>query len=115
MDISDGLFGDMKKLINKQKYGFIIDLNKIPISNKLRLYIKNNKKNKLDFVDRGDDYQILFTSSKENRTYIKKLSKRINQKITLIGKITNHYKKYLIIKNDVVIKALNYDGYTHKF
>jgi len=115
MDVSDGLFGDMKKLINNQKYGFIIDANKIPISNKLSNYIKNNKKNKLDFIDRGDDYQILFTSSKKNRSYIEKLSKRINQKITLIGKITNQNKKYLIIKNEIVIKALNFDGYTHKF
>jgi len=115
MDVSDGLFGDMKKLIKNQKYGFIIDANKIPISNKLSNYIKNNKKNKLDFIDRGDDYQILFTSSKKNRSYIEKLSKRINQKITLIGKITNQNKKYLIIKNEIVIKALNFDGYTHKF
>jgi len=115
MDVSDGLFGDMKKLINNQKYGFIIDANKIPISNKLSNYIKNNKKKKLDFIDRGDDYQILFTSSKKNRSYIEKLSKRINQKITLIGKITNQNKKYLIIKNEIVIKALNFDGYTHKF
>ena len=32
MDISDGLIIDMKKLINKQKLSFDININKIPIS-----------------------------------------------------------------------------------
>ena len=40
MDISDGLITDMNKLINKQKLSFDINVNKIPISKKLELYLK---------------------------------------------------------------------------
>jgi len=115
MDISDGLLSDLSKLINNQNFGYIIDVNKIPISRNLSFYLKKNKKKSFNFISRGDDYQILFTSSKKYRSYIKRLSKRINQKITLIGEITNQYKKYLIIENGKLIKPLNYEGYYHNF
>ena len=115
MDISDGLISDLSKLINNQNFGYIIDVNKIPISRNLSFYLKKNKKKSFNFISRGDDYQILFTSSKKYRSYIKRLSKRINQKMTLIGEITNQYKKYLIIENGKLIKPLNYEGYYHNF
>ena len=115
LDISDGLFSDLSKLINKQKVGFNINADTIPMSKKLKIYIKKNKKNPLNFVSKGDDYQIIFTSSKKHRSYIKKLSKRINQKITLIGTITNQYKQSWITINGKLLKPLNYGGYLHNF
>ena len=115
LDISDGLFSDLSKLINKQKVGFNINADTIPMSKKLKIYIKKNKKNPLNFISKGDDYQIIFTSSKKHRSYIKKLSKRINQKITLIGTITNQYKQSWITSNGKLLKPLNYGGYLHNF
>ena len=115
IDISDGLFSDLNKLINKQKIGYIIYLDKIPISRNLNNYLKNNKKNFINFISKGDDYQILFTSTKKNRIYIKKLAKRINQKITLIGTITNISKQRKLINYENQLKSLNYEGYLHKF
>ena len=115
IDVSDGLFTDMKKLINNQNLGFNINLNLIPISLNLKKYVKRNRKNIINYVSRGDDYQILFTSSKRNRDFIKSLSKRINIKISHIGEITNQYKVYKILKNKSLLKPLNNDGYLHKF
>jgi len=115
IDISDGLFSDMKKLINNQKYGFIINVDKIPISSNLYRYISKSNQNVLNLISRGDDYQVLFTSSKSKRTYIKKLSKRINQKITLIGEISNRPKEFQIFQNGKLLKPLNYVGYFHNF
>ena len=115
IDVSDGLFADMKKLINNQNLGFNINLNLIPISLNLKKYVKRNRKNIINYVSRGDDYQILFTSSKRNRDFIKSLSKRINIKISHIGEITNQYKVYKVLKNKIPLKPLNNDGYLHKF
>tara|TARA_Y100000590_G_scaffold465513_1_gene638038 strand:- start:623 stop:1582 length:960 start_codon:yes stop_codon:yes gene_type:complete len=115
MDISDGLFTDLKKLINTQKCGFNIYLDLIPISINLGKFIKKRKHNIINYISRGDDYQILFTSSKKNRKKIKNLSKRINQKISYIGEITNQYKEYKIFKDDKLLKPLYYEGYLHKF
>ena len=115
IDISDGLFSDMKKLINNQKYGFIINVDKIPISSNLHCYINKSNHKVLNLISRGDDYQVLFTSSKTKRSYIKKLSKRINQKITLIGEISNRAKEFQIFQNGKLLKPLNYEGYFHNF
>ena len=115
IDISDGLFDDLDKLINNQKIGYIINANKIPISKNLRKYLKVNNKNILKFISKGDDYQILFTSPKNRRNYIKKLSKRINVKITQIGCATNTKNQRTIIKDKKQLKSRNYLGYSHKF
>ena len=105
----------MKKLINNQKYGFIINVDKIPISSNLHCYISKSNHKVLNLISRGDDYQVLFTSSKTKRSYIKKLSKRINQKITLIGEISNRAKEFQIFQNGKLLKPLNYEGYFHNF
>jgi len=115
IDISDGLFADIYKLINNQKVGFNLYLNKIPISKNLSIYLKKNNKKSLNFISKGDDYQILFSSSKKNRNYIKKIGKRINLKITLIGTITSIYKQRKLVNHENQLKSLNYDGYLHKF
>ena len=115
MDISDGLFSDMCKLINRQKLSFEIDLNKIPISKNLNIYLNKYSKNRILYLFNGDDYQILFTSSKKNRSLIKSIGKKMNQKITRIGKINNGYKKNSIILDNKPQNLSKFDGYSHKF
>ena len=115
IDISDGLFDDLNKLIDNQKIGYTINANKIPISKNLNKYLKKNNKDLLHFISKGDDYQILFTSPKNRRKYIKKLSKRINLKITQIGCTTNIKNERKIIKDKNLLKPINYKGYSHKF
>jgi thiamine-monophosphate kinase len=115
MDISDGLISDMNKLINMQKLSFEIDVNKIPISKNLEDYLKENNKKKIQYLFHGDDYQILFTAPKENRLLIKSIGKKMNQKITIIGKINNGYKKNLIKLDNKSQNLTNFRGYSHKF
>ncbi len=115
IDISDGLISDMERLINNQSLSFEINLNNIPISKNLDIFIKKNNRSKKDFVFNGDDYQLLFTSSKKNRTLIKSIAKKMNQKVTIIGKINNQNKKNLLKLDDKSLKLANYKGYSHKF
>ena len=98
IDISDGLISDLNKLINTQKLSYELDINKIPISNNLKNYLKKNKKSKKHYLFNGDDYQILFTASKNKRSLIKSIGRRLNQKFTIIGKVINFKKK----KNDKI-------------
>ena len=115
MDVSDGLVIDLNKLINKQKLGYLIDINKIPISNHLKQLIKHKKLKTLDYLFNGDDYQILFTASKSKRKYIKTLSSKMNQKISIIGQINTKSKNYLLDNRKIPIKYLKYQGYSHIF
>jgi len=115
MDISDGLIADMSKLINKQKLSFDINVNKIPISKKLELYLKKYKKLKTQYLFNGDDYQILFTASQKKRSLVKSVGKRMNQKFTIIGKINNGYKKNSIKLDNKSLNLNKFNGYSHKF
>ena len=115
MDISDGLITDMNKLINKQKLSFEINVNKIPISKNLEFYLKKYKKLKTQYLFNGDDYQILFTASKKKRLLIKSIGKKMNQKLTIIGKINNGYKKNTIKLDNKPLNLSKFKGYSHKF
>ena len=115
IDISDGLFGDLNKLINKSKLFYKVELNKIPISINLRKYLSKTKKKKINFISKGDDYQILFTSPKSKRNYIQKFFKKMNQKVTLIGNLTKDAKNNEIIDGDKRIKHALNEGYSHNF
>ena len=115
IDISDGLISDMKKLINNQKLSFEIEVNKIPISKNLNIYLKKYNKVKTKYLFHGDDYQILFTASQKKRSSIKLIAKKMNQKITIIGKINNGYKKNLIKLDNKPQNLTNFKGYSHRF
>ena len=115
MDISDGLISDMGKLINNQKLSFEIDVNKIPVSKYLKIYLKKYNKKRSTYLFNGDDYQILFTASKKNRSIIKSIGKKMNQKITIIGKINNGYKKNLVKLDNKPQNLTDFKGYSHKF
>ena len=112
IDISDGLISDMYRLINKQNLSFEIDLNSIPISRNLTTYLKNYNKKKQELVFNGDDYQLLFTSSKKNRRKISTIAQKMNQKITIIGKINNTYKSNILKLGNKSLKLAKYKNFT---
>ena len=115
MDISDGLISDMGKLINNQKLSFEIDVNKIPVSKYLEIYLKKYNKKRSTHLFNGDDYQILFTAPVKNRSLIKSIGEKMNQKVTLIGKINQGYKKNLVKLDNKPLNLTNFKGYSHKF
>ncbi len=115
IDISDGLFGDLCKLINKSELFYKVDLNKVPISINLRNYLTKCKKKKINFISKGDDYQIIFTSPKSKRNYIQKFFKKMNQKVTLIGNLTKHAKNNVIVDGNNRLKHKYNEAYSHNF
>ena len=102
-------------MINKQNLSYSIHENKIPISQNLRKLINEKKLKKIDLISRGDDYQILFTSSKSKSRIINKLSKSLGIKISKIGKICTHKAKSQIYDEKNRIISFKNDGYYHNF
>ena len=115
MDISDGIISDMFKLINNQKLSFKINLDKIPVSKKLIYFLNLKNLKKENFICHGDDYQILFTASKNKRSLIKFYSKKMNQKVTIIGRINDYKKKNIVNKSNIPQNIRKFKGYSHKF
>ena len=115
IDVSDGLFADLDKMINTQKLSYEIHLKNIPISNKLRKIINLKKLSKINFISNGDDYQVLFSASQNKRRIIKKISSSFRIKLTQIGSIQSIDKKFSIIDNKNRTIGIKNRGYFHQF
>ena len=115
IDISDGLLTDLEKMINNQKLSYKIFLDEIPISNNLKKVLDLKKLPKIKYVSNGDDYQVLFTASKNKMRIIKKIASNCRVKLTKIGSIQSHSQKSSIIDDKNVQITLKNKGYFHKF
>tara|TARA_B100000886_G_scaffold283436_1_gene207734 strand:- start:23 stop:985 length:963 start_codon:yes stop_codon:yes gene_type:complete len=116
IDISDGLLIDLKKMTGQQKCGFLINLDDIKISSQLKKFLSTNKKFKIEnTIFNGDDYEIIFTSHKKNRSLINRYSKNKNLKIQRIGKILKKHQESCILKGNKKFKINKSVGYTHQF
>jgi len=115
IDISDGLIADLEKLINKQKLTYRLILDDIPISKNLKKIIIQKRLDKISFISKGDDYQILFTAKSSKSRIINQTAKSLGIKISKIGKICSNLEKSQIIDqkgNKIAIKS---KGYSHGF
>tara|TARA_B110000037_G_scaffold55529_1_gene67966 strand:- start:277 stop:1236 length:960 start_codon:yes stop_codon:yes gene_type:complete len=115
IDISDGLLTDLDKMINSQKFSYKLDLKKIPISNNLKKTLDLKKLSKINYISNGDDYQVLFTASKDKRRIIEKISSNYRVKLTQIGTIESFVKKSSIIDDKNRTIVLKNKGYFHQF
>ena len=116
IDISDGLLIDLDKMTKQQKYGFLIRLDDIKISNQLNNFLSKNKRFKIEnTIFNGDDYEIIFTSHKKNRSLINKYAKNQNLKIQRIGQILKKKQDSCILKGNQKFKINKNLGYNHQF
>jgi len=115
IDISDGLLADLDKMINSQKLSYKLFLKDIPISNNLKKVLDFKKLSKINYVSNGDDYQILFTASKNKMGIIKKIASNCRVKLTKIGSIQSHVEKSSVIDSKNVKITLKNKGYLHRF
>ena len=115
IDVSDGLFTDLDKLINKQKLSYRLYLKDVPISLNLKKLIDLKLLKKIDCISKGDDYQILFTAKPTKSNIIKKIGKTLGVKISKIGKICSpSYTSEIIDEKKAKITPKN-KGYYHSF
>lgn len=85
LDVSDGLLGDLKHILEQSQVSAEIYLNDLPKSATLQ---KQNTEIQNQFAAcGGDDYEICFTAPKSQRDGIYQLSKTLELPLTLIGKV----------------------------
>jgi len=115
IDISDGLLADLDKMINNQKLSYKLFLDDIPISNNLKKILDLKKLPKINYVSNGDDYQVLFTASKNKVRIIRNIASNCRVKLTKIGSIQSYVKKSSVINSKNVKTMPKNKGYFHKF
>jgi thiamine-monophosphate kinase len=85
LDISDGLLGDLKHLLNQTQEDAEIILDQLP---KSVVLLKQSKAIQNQFAAcGGDDYEICFTAPSGQRNAIEQLSSSLNLRLTRIGQI----------------------------
>lgn len=113
IDISDGLLTDLKKILESSKHGANINLEKLPISKKLKKHF--TKKRWLTFAtNSGEDYEICFTIPKKNISILNNKIHHLGIPYTCIGEIHHIKKGYNVLYNKKKIN-FSYKGYDHFF
>ena len=97
IDISDGLVQDATHLAKNSELTVELNLSKIPLPN----INKIDKKLILDSaLYGGDDYELLFSCNPFYENLLKKLSSKMNLKLTKIGIFKKFNKEFLKFKNN---------------
>jgi thiamine-monophosphate kinase len=86
IDLSDGLFADLQKLLDASKAGAKLELTSLPYS--AALLAKFEYEDALNFaLGGGDDYELCFTSAPLADSEVQALAKQHQLQITRIGKV----------------------------
>lgn len=102
IDISDGLVGDLRKLLTASGVGGEIHLDKLPLSNALRKCASTDQQFQWATCG-GDDYELCFTADEDVVRDI--------DGITRIGRITEGKDLKCMLDGDVV--EIDVSGYRH--
>ena len=95
IDISDGLIGDLRHILEESHLGADIELSSLPCDETLYKYLSDEDERIRFAAYGGGDYELVFTAPSEKAAFIAELSKKHNVKITPIGKLTaDGYKLY---------------------
>jgi thiamine-monophosphate kinase len=116
IDISDGLAGDLRHVLNAGGVGAEVLASAIPISREARGRARDNSKAKpplLAALTDGEDFELLFTASSRDAVALldgwKKQFPEV--RLTCIGKITA--QKGVIIRDKSGARPLTEHGYAH--
>ncbi len=102
IDVSDGLAGDVSKLLNASGVGAEIDIEKLPLSTAIQARFSITEQQQLALLG-GDDYELCFTAAPDVVSGI--------SGITRIGRVTESVGLCCRLNGDVV--EVDSSGYRH--
>lgn len=114
IDISDGLLADLGHICTESRVGATIWVEKIPLSNSLKLMANDRKEPPWrSALIGGEDYELLFTAPAEKASEIMELSREWKCGITKLGKIEPSTNGLLVKEARSVVDISNLKGYDH--
>jgi thiamine-monophosphate kinase len=88
IDVSDGLYADLQKLLSASKVGGALDLALLPLS--AAILAKFNRDKAIDLaLSGGDDYELCFTASRSVDAEIHALAKQNRVLVTRLGEVVS--------------------------
>jgi len=111
IDISDGLVADIKHILNASKCGATIYVDKLPMSQSLKESVSSSQG--IDYaLSAGDDYELLFTVSEEQKGHLETTLASANVHATFIGQLNGSAGKLELRQGDKPYEY-NAKGYQH--
>lgn len=86
LDISDGFMGDLMHILERSQVSAVINLEDLPLSPQLSAYY-GREKAELMALQGGEDYELCFTVSDENKTKLDQYLAPLNVPYTCVGRI----------------------------
>ena len=111
IDISDGLVSDIKHILKASQCGATLHVDKLPMSQALKESVSSSQA--IDYaLSAGDDYELLFTVSEEQKGHLETALASANVHATYIGQLNGCAGKLELRQAD---KAYEYstEGYQH--
>lgn len=111
IDISDGLVSDIKHVLKASQCGAILHVDKLPLSQALRESVSPSQA--IDYaLSAGDDYELLFTVSEEQKGHLVTALASANVDATFIGQLNGSTDKLELRQGDKPFEY-NAKGYEH--
>jgi thiamine-monophosphate kinase len=111
IDISDGLVSDIQHILKASQCGATIHVDKLPISQALKESVACSQA--IDYaLSAGDDYELLFTVSEEQKGHLETTLASANTHATYIGHLTGKAGKLELRQADKPYKY-SAKGYEH--
>ena len=90
IDVSDGLLIDLERITVDYGLGAEVFLEKIPVSPEYENWNEKNSESKFELaLTGGEDYELLFTTYKDNRDKVLSIFNDLNLDVSEIGIVTN--------------------------
>ena len=111
IDISDGLLADIKHILKASQCGACLQLDKLPLSSAMLESV--DRDSALNYaLSSGDDYELLFTVSEEQKNNVDRVLACSNVTATCIGQINGAVGK-VDLKIDDESYVYNQTGFEH--
>ena len=107
IDISDGLFADLAKLLDASRVGGVLDVDRIPLSPEILETMGESDALNLALTG-GDDYELCFTSNDET---VVLAGRQLGVPVTKIGNVTKGGG--LTCRKDGKTFEFDHSGYVH--
>ncbi|MCF2948225.1 thiamine-phosphate kinase [Paraglaciecola aquimarina] len=111
IDLSDGLISDIKHILKMSACGATLDLEKLPLSQALVNSVDEETALKYA-LSAGDDYELLFTVSEEQKGNLETTLASANIQVTCIGHLNGNVGNLELKKNNLPYQN-NVQGYQH--
>lgn len=111
IDLSDGLISDIRHILNASECGAVLDVNKLPISTAMQESVDEQQAIQYA-LSAGDDYELLFTVSEEQKGHLETTLANANVNVTRIGYLNGSVGKLELRLNEHAYVA-ELKGYEH--